>query len=304
MRTNYEQIINVASIATSGGVRNLPSIIALAEKESLPPAAEDAKKVLLLTIDMQNDFMEGIGSLAVPGSKGDVERLTRWVYGNIDKISQIMCSLDTHSTAQIFHPCWWEDENGNQPVPSTIITYDDVANGKWRPVYGKPARSLEYLKNLETTGKKQLCIWQYHCLAGTYGANLEEEFTNMLYFHSTTRKSKPALIQKGENPYSEMYGIIKAEYDPSNFLNQPVLTAMERFDEIYLAGEAASHCLMESGRQILEHFAGRPDVTQRITILEDCTSPIQGFEKATKDAFAAFTAQYGIRVEKSTNINL
>ena len=304
MRTNYEQIIDVANIATSEGVRDLPSIIALAEKESLPAAAEDAKKVLLLSIDMQNDFMEGIGSLAVPGSKGDVERLTRWVYGNIDKISQIMCSLDTHSTAQVFHPCWWEDKNGNQPAPFTIITYDDVSQGKWSPVYGQPARSLEYLKNLETTGKKQLCIWPYHCLAGSYGANLEGEFTKMLYFHSTARKSKPALIQKGSDPYSEMYGIIKAEYDPSNFLNMPVLNAMERFDEIYLAGEAASHCLMESGRQILEHFAGRPDVTQRITILEDCTSPITGFEQATVDAFEAFKAQYGIRVEKSTNINL
>lgn len=304
MRTNYEQIINVANIATSEGVRDLPSIIALAEKESLPAATADAKKVLLLDIDMQNDFMEGIGSLAVPGSKGDVERLTRWIYSNIDKISQIMCSLDTHSAAQIFHPCWWEDENGNQPAPYTVITCDDVANGKWSPVYGKPARSLDYLKHLEVDGKKQLCIWPYHCLAGTYGANLEGEFTKMLYFHSATRKTKPALIQKGSDPYTEMYGIIKAEYDPSNFLNTPILNAIERFDEIYLAGEASSHCLMESGRQILEHFAGRPDVTQRITILEDCTSPIPGFEQATQNAFDAFKAQYGIRVAKTTDIQL
>lgn len=294
----------MANIATSEGVRDLPSIIAMAEQESFPAAAEDAKKVLLLTIDMQNDFMEGTGSLAVPGSKGDVERLTRWIYNNVDKLTQIVCSLDTHSAAQIFHPCWWEDDNGDQPTPFTIITYDDVANGKWKPVYGKTALSLDYLKNLEILGKKQLCIWPYHCLAGTYGANLEGEFTKMLYFHSTSRKSKPGLIQKGSDPYTEMYGIIRAEYDPSNFLNTPVLSAIERFDEIYLAGEASSHCLMETGRQVLEYFGNRPDVTQRITILEDCTSPIPGCEQMATDAFASFKMQYGIRVAKSTDVQL
>ena len=319
MKTKYEQIVNVASIASpknqfsglignGGSVQNIPTslqeVINLAEQENFVPAVDDAKKILLLSIDVQNDFMEDIGSLAVPGSKGDVERLTRWVYENMSGITQIMCSLDTHSPAQIFHPCWWQDENGNQPAPYTIITYDDVKNGKWKPVYGQPARSVEYLKHLEQDGKKQLCIWPYHCLAGSYGANLEGEFTKMVYFHSAARKSKPGLIQKGSDPYSEMYGIIKAEYDPNNFLNLPILNAMERFDEIYIAGEAASHCLMESGRQILEHFAGRPDITQRITILEDCTSPISGFEQVTKDAFESFKKTYGIKVMKSTDVKL
>jgi len=322
MLTKYEQIVDVHNIASRGEntnlsevereARRLPYIIGLAENESLPPATCDAKRVLLLNIDMQNDFMEGIGSLAVPGSKGDVERLTRWIYDNMNKITQIMCSLDTHSEAQIFHPSWWEDEEGNHPAPFTPIKYDDVAQGKWRPLYPGPVWSEEKQKLVQSMAYSQeyvkalgeMRIWPYHCLAGTFGAGLEGEFAKMLYFHSAARKSRPALIQKGSNPYSEMYGIIKAEYDPSNFLNTPVLTAVESFDEIYLAGEAASHCLKISGLQILEYFANRLDVTQKITILEDCTSPIPGCEKETLDAFNGFKAQYGIRVAKSTDIQL
>ena len=85
---------------------------------------------------------------------------------------------------------------------------------------------------------------------------------------------------------------------------EPANDAIEKFDEVYIVGEAASHCLMESGRQILEHFAGRPDITQRITILEDCTSPIPGYESATHDAFESFKATYGIKVMKSTDVIL
>jgi len=309
MRTKYEQIIQVENIATPQAGQDLPSVIALAEKEDIQVAAKDEKKVLLLVIDMQNDFMEGIGSLAVPGSKGDVERLTRWMYANMSKITRVMCSLDTHYVAQVFHPRWWNDENGNYPAPFTVITYDDVLWEKWKPLYGELEDALEYLKYLEETGKKQLCIWPYHCINGTYGAGLEGEFAKMLYFHATVRKSTPNIIQKGEDPFSEMYGIIESEYNPTGMLkNEVVLRAMLDYDEIYIAGEAASHCVLESVRQILNHgelyYWSRYNVFQKITVLEDCMSPIPGCEQATADTFAEFVKQYGIRVAKSTDIIL
>ena len=59
---------------------------------------------------------------------------------------------------------------------------------------------------------------------------------------------------------------------------------------------------MESVKQIAEHFANRPEVTQKITILEDCTSPIVGFETDTATAFANFKSTYGIKFAKSTDI--
>ncbi len=302
MNTNYEQIVNVAQIGQHGEV-DMNSIFSMAEQERFTAAIDDSPKRLLLCIDVQKDFIEG-GALAVPGSIGDVERITRFIYNNMSGISKIMCSLDTHIAHQIFHPCWWANSAGDHPSPYTIITYDDVVANRWRPVIGDPKDSLEYLKELEKVGagKKQLCIWPYHCINGTDGFTLENEFAKMVYFHSVARKSVNHMINKGTDPYSEMYGIIKPEFSKKNFINTPVLTAIEKYDEIYVVGEAASHCLMESVKQIAEHFANRPDVTQKITVLEDCTSPITGYEADTKAAFDNFKSSYGIKFAKSTDI--
>ena len=92
MKTKYEQIVDINNIASLNSTENIPEIISFGKQENLTPASQDKRKVLLLAIDVQNDFMEGIGSLPVQGSKGDVERLTRWIYSNTDKITQIICS--------------------------------------------------------------------------------------------------------------------------------------------------------------------------------------------------------------------
>ena len=89
------------------------------------PAIESKERILFLAIDVQQDFMEG-GALGVPGSGGDVERMTRFLYENMERISNIAVSLDTHTPHQIFHPCWWIDENGNHPAPNTPISLDDL----------------------------------------------------------------------------------------------------------------------------------------------------------------------------------
>lgn len=304
METRYEQIVDVANIASLNSRENIPEIISLGNNENISSASKDTKRTLLLAIDIQNDFMEGIGSLGVQGSIGDVERLTRWMYANISKLSHVMCSLDSHSISQIFHADWWRDQDGNPPSPFTIISYQDVVNEKWTPIYGQDDRALAYLKNLEQAGQKKLCIWPYHCLNGTNGAKLESEFTKMLYFHSAARSSTPVFIQKGQDPHTEMYGIVKAEYDPSGHINQNVLDAIEQFDEIYIAGEASSHCVLASTIQILEYFEEWKDITSRITLLEDCMSPIAGFEESTELQYVELAKEYGIKLKKSTDVIL
>lgn len=303
VKTRFEEIVDVGKIATTEEGKNILDIIALANNENLKPAAADVKKTLLLIIDPQNDFMEGIGSLAVPGSKGDIERLTKFIYQKMDTITQIMCSTDTHSLAQIFHPCWWIDKDGNNPPPTTIITSADVENGTWTPVFS-PVNSIKYLKGLEEGNKKKLMIWPYHCLEQTNGAKIESQLANMIYFHSSARKTKSVFIRKGDRPLTEMYGIIKAEFDPGNgaFLNIAVLNAIDRFDEILIAGEAKSHCLLESVKQILEHYEDRLEITKKITVLEDGTSSIPGFEDETELFFENSKKQYGIQIKKTTEL--
>lgn len=305
MNTGYNQIVDTSRIASLNSRGDIAGLIALGEKENLPPASEDKTKRLLLAIDVQNDFMEGIGSLPVRGSKGDVERLTGWIYRNSARLTQIVCSLDTHSIAQIFHPAWWKDADGNQPQPFTTITADDLLTGKWDTALAENReRTLSYLQNLEANNSLRLCVWPYHCLKGTYGAELEGEFARMLYFHSAARRSSPVLIAKGQDPFSEMYGIIKAEYAPEGYTNTAVLDMIAQSDEVYIAGEASSHCVLSSAVQILRHFGDRKDITNRITVLEDCMSPIAGFEEATRKAFEGLKQEYGIKVAQSAEIIL
>ena len=172
MKTNYEQIVDVAKIGQHSAA-DMNAIFTMAEQERFPASVDDSPKRLLLAIDVQKDFIEG-GALAVPGSIGDVERMTRFIYNNMGGISRIMCSLDTHIAHQIFHPCWWVNSAGDHPAPYTVITYDDVVANRWRPVIGDPRDSIQYLKELEKVdaGKKQLCIWPYHCIKGTDGCAL------------------------------------------------------------------------------------------------------------------------------------
>lgn len=304
MKTAYEQIINIDHIASFESRENMTDILALAQAENVRPAQQDEKRTLLLAIDVQHDFMEGVGSLAVPGSKGDVQRLTQWMYRNMESLTRVICSLDCHAMMQIFHPAWWLDQEGRHPQPFTIINYEDIEKNVWRVANGETERSLEYLRNLESGDKKQLCIWPYHCLEGTFGAKLESEFTKMLYFHAAARHTAPMLVHKGQNPYTEMYGIIKAEYDREEYVNHTVLNAIAEYDAVYIAGEASSHCVLASAEQILEHFAEQRDITSRITLLEDCMSPIVGFENSTQEQFKMLQERYGLQIKKSTDVIL
>lgn len=301
MKTAFEQIVHVNCIASLEHQESIGNILNLAQNEDLSAASNDENKILLLAIDLQNDFMEGIGSLGVTGSKTDVQNLTRWMYKNLASLTHVICSLDCHTMQQIFHPMWWTDKEGKHPNPFTIISYDDVKNGIWSPVYQSTAEAMEYLHHLEKGNKKQLCIWPYHCIEGTLGAQLENQFTNMLYFHATSRKTAPTLIYKGQNPNTEMYGIIKAEYDKDQYVNQAVLDAIAEYDAIYIAGEASSHCVLSSLTQILDYYGDHKKVTSKIVLLEDCMSPIEGFENSTREQFLALQKNYNIQIRKSTD---
>lgn len=301
LNTKFEQLVAIDKIATQGTYGHLDEVYSLASKESVGAAIDDGKRTLLLLIDEQNDFMPGIGSLGVTGADGDVERLTKFIYNNLSGITQVMCSIDTHYPRQIFHSCWWEDPSGNEPAPFTIITYDDVKSGKWRPTTGSANRSLKYLKNLQNNGSAPLCIWPYHCIAGSFGGALEGQLYRMIQFHAHARNVDPILIPKGTNPYAEMYGIIRSEDPNDSFVNTAVLNAVEEFDAIIVAGEAEDFCFKTSVAQILDYFKDRPEITQKITFLLDCTSPVLN---SARDAFEGFKTQFGVTLANSTDIQL
>lgn len=301
MKIPFEQIVSLDQIGKGGGKRT-NELFSLAQKADVKPAVQDEKKVLLLLIDMQNDFMEN-GELAVPNSHVDVANTLRFIYRNFEKITDIAVSLDTHRVHQIFHPSWWTDRNGNHPEPFTVITARDVEEGKWLPAFEKEI-SVEYVKNLERSGKKQLVIWPYHCLEGTFGCALEGQLANMVYFHSLCRGSDVKRIVKGQKPTTEMYGIFKAEYDPTGARNDALLEELRKYDQIVVAGEAKSHCVLESLWQLVEYFAEKEEPASKIYCLEDCMSPIPGFEEATEEAYRRLSRDYGVHLVHSAEWSL
>lgn len=304
MRVKYEDIVQIEKIGK-------PDTVDLAETFKLTGGEifqkHDVRNnwdVLLIGIDMQNCFMEG-GALGVPGSLEDVERITRFIFSNINKIDKIICSEDLHNVWQIFFPCWWKNKKGMNPDPYTVITYEEAACGMWNPVYGDPQKSLKYLAGLKEKGAAPLQIWPYHALAGTYGQALEGQFSKMLHFYDYVKGgSKVQIFTKGTDPFSEMYGIIKPEYSEDPAFNKFILDAIRLYDRVYVFGEAASHCLMRSVEQIAEYYQNSYTVLHKIVVLEDCTSPVVGFERTTKFKFQELRQRYGIQFRKSTDIIL
>ena len=128
------------------------------KKHKIASAAQDKVRIAAFGIDAQIGFCTPGASLFVPGAVEDTQRTLGWIYGNLDKITQLAFSLDTHRVFQIFHPAWWIDEDGKHPGPFTPISTKDVKDGKWKPVM-HPAECLEYVKKLEASGKYTLTIW-------------------------------------------------------------------------------------------------------------------------------------------------
>lgn len=299
MKIAYEEIIDINACGKENTIK-LNDFLSLAAKENLPPAVDDQEKVLLVVIDMQNDFMDD-GALPVPGAYEDVKRITKWMYNNMEKITKIATSLDIHVPHQIFHPCWWIDENGTNPPPFTSITLDDLDIGNWRAVFN-PEDSRDYVAGLKTRGLAALLVWPYHCIQGTRGAAFETQFANLLYFHEVAKKSVPIHLVKGTDPLSEMYGIIKPEYDKKNFVNTDFLKLFEIYDQIIVAGQAKTHCVFRSLQQIFEHYQKQPDILKKFYLLEDCMSSIPGFN--VDQEFARFEADYQVHLVKSTQFEL
>lgn len=279
-------------------------ILDMGLSEDIAPAITDINKTLLLVIDPQFDF-EDNGTLSVPGAIEDFKRLLRFAYANLDKISQIIISLDTHFLFHVFSNCCWKDKNGNYVAPYTMITKEACDAGEYTPVM-YPSIFKKYLEGLDETSKKKLIIWTQHCLEFTKGWLPEQELVKMIYFHEAARRVRPLGIQKGQSPYSEMYGIFKEEYSKggASKVNSKLTNKIAEFDRIIIAGEAKSHCVLESLKQFLEVYEDKLEITSKVYFLMDCCSCIPGTEAETEAELKALQSKYNINLVNSTDLQL
>jgi nicotinamidase-related amidase len=256
---------------------NTPAAVEAGRSGELSPAAKDDFRVVLVLVDMQVDFIHADGALCVPGAIEDTRRTIEWIFRNVGSLTTIAASLDSHLPIQIFSPTWWVNKEGRHPEPFTPIHAVDVHAGMWSPVY-EPEWSVEYVEKLETHHKKELMIWPYHTLIGTPGHNLTPALYEAIAYHSAARQAQPTFISKGSIPKTEHYSMIEPEVkvpeQPMGELNTPFLHMLATHDLIYIAGQAKSHCVLETVNSMMRYFANQREIIDRLRVLIDCTSSV------------------------------
>ncbi len=273
------------------------------------PAADDRYRTLLILVDTQVDFIHPDGALAVPGAVDDTRRTIEWLFRNLGHITTIAASLDSHMPLQIFYPTWWADPDGRAPAPFTAITAADVQAGRWRPLI-EPAWSVQYVERLEREAKKTLMIWPYHTMIGTPGQAITPALYEAIAYHAAARGAQPHFLAKGFLARTEHYSIVEPEVkipeesERGGELNIPFMEMLATYDRIYIAGQAKSHCVLETVSSLMRYFADRPGVIQRLHVLIDCTSsvvhPQIDFEQLATAALASYQAA-GLHLVRSTD---
>ncbi|HXR64629.1 MAG TPA: hypothetical protein VN729_01810 [Ktedonobacteraceae bacterium] len=281
----------------------------IGREAGLTPAEHDREKIAVVLVDYQHDFVDPSGTLSVPGAREDVARFLNWFYANAHGITSIYASLDTHLPYQIFFSAWWQDpQTGEHPQPFTAISAAEVNAGRWVPLL-QPEWSIYYVNNLAEQARKDLMIWPHHTMQGTLGQMLVAPLSEAIAWHSAARGTQPNYITKGLTPRTEFYGIFGAEVqdpaDSTSDLNTVLLDAVTRHERVYIAGEAKSHCVLETARQLVAHLSPRPELLKRLYILRDCTSSVQ-HPAVDFDALAeqelSLMQQHGVQIINSSSI--
>jgi nicotinamidase-related amidase len=292
------------------------------------PASEDRLRTCLVAVDVQITFCIPGFELYVGGRSGtgaidDNRRLCSFLYRNLQRITQIVPTMDTHRAMQIFHSIALVDERGKPPAAYTLVTEDDVLNGRWRynpaisdsmgmsPDQGQ--RHLEhYTRMLRRSGKYDLMAWPYHAMLGGIGHALVPAVEQAIFFHTVARFSQPEFHIKGDRPLTEHYSALGPEVDtgpdgemlhePDDFFN----TVLEQYDAVIVAGQAKSHCVAWTIADLMEKVLERDrSHVEKVYLLEDCTSPVvvPGSIDYTDAADAAFQrfSDAGMHVVRSVD---
>lgn len=306
-----------------------------ARQHGIKPSGSDRTKIHMLGIDLQRDFCFPEGTLFVGGQSGtgaidDNVRIAEFIYRNLNLITNMTFTMDTHFAFQIFTPSFWLDQNGQFVAPYTDITTDMILSGKVRPNpaiaswissgnYAWLMREVEhYTRRLKEGDKYTLKVWPEHCVLGSDGHALAGVIQEARMFQSYVRGMQDWTEVKGGSPYSENYSIFKPEVmthhdgKPIGQKNARLIKILADSDAVVSDGQAASHCFASSEEDLLtDILAIDPKLAKKFYIMTDCTSsvvvrnPADGsviydYTPETDKAFQRF-ADAGMHLVKSTD---
>jgi nicotinamidase-related amidase len=103
-------------------------------------------------------------------------------------------------------------------------------------------------------------------------------------------------------PKTEYYSLLEPEVkvpeDPRGNLNQAFLSRLLSYDRVYVAGQAKSHCVLETLASIVRHVGDSPEMLGKLRLLEDGTSSVThpeiDFEAMALEALGEYEAK-GLR---------
>lgn len=255
----------------------------------------------IVGIDWQNDFVDPNGALYVPGADEDAKRCAKMIERLMDKITDMHMTLDSHHFVDIAHPIFWINSSGDHPPIFTNISVEDVKDGVWKPY--NPAdskRALAYVKSLRDNQRYELTIWPPHCLIGSWGYGVYP----VIYEQLIKWEGKFAMVDfvtKGSNLYTEHYSAVQADVpdpeDPETMMNTPLVETLEEADIIAITGQALSHCLANTVRDIANYFGD--ESIKKLVLIRDCTSNVAGCDALGEDFIKEMTAR-GMQVSTST----
>lgn len=279
----------------------------------------------LLIIDPQNDFIDtpekalpkgftrkADGSyleelwqpqLAVPGSYEDSLRLAEFIRRCSKGIDDITVTLDSHHVIGIERTTFWMNADGSPIAPFTQILLVDVTSGKYLP--RNPALMdvvINYLTALEQLGRYKLMVWPVHCVVGTWGHNIQADIADAIRQWEVKNFSLSQKLTKGSNPFTEHYGAFHAEVpDPNDATTQVNFDQINMFanSRVFIAGQAASHCVRESIFQLTTYIGD--EHLKNLVLLTDAMSPVPGFEAQAQDFFDAMRAK-GVQLAKCDDV--
>ena len=286
----------------------------------------------LLLIDCQRDFHPG-GSLAIPTANEDAIRIAALIRSRMSSINRIVATVDSHHKLHIAHPCFWADPiTGLHPSPFTIISTADLEAGKWIPRQDikidttgssggrlpAPPRlddrdddtvpfdvkkyCIEYTRRLEAKERFQLCIWPEHCLVGSTGHAIVDVVFEAMNEWCRHAGGTVEYVVKGQTLWTEMYSALAAEVpvnQETSFNTQLMESLITGTTQLLVTGQALSHCVNYTVRDIVEHWP--KDQMSRLIILRDCMSSVPGFENAG-EIFLADMEKAGVEVKLSVEI--